>query len=438
MFGTRNPHPDYAKALARRDFLKLAAFGAAGSSMSGWLEPLASAAAQDGKHKSCIVLWLAGGLSQLESFDLKEYSFFKPIDTSVPGIQVSDHLPKLAKLMQHAAVIRSMCTLEAEHSRAAYHMHTGGRPIAGGTVLPSIGSIASMELGKPDYPLPNYVVIGAPLANGGSRVGDGAHAGFLGARHEPLLIKKPTRGVENLAPVANDLKLFDQRAGLLNQVEQGFYKNYQAPTAEAHRITLQRASQMMHSKEAKAYDLSLEPASVREAYGKNGYGDGCVLARRLVEVRVPFVEVSMPEWDNHSGCGYHKQNMPAFDTALSALITDLKDRGLLDSTLIVVMSEFGRGGTNHVGPDAKSAENRNHWHKAWSTALIGGGIKGGQVIGRTDKKAAIVEDRPVTPADFFATICKVLGIDYTKENNDGRGRPMRIVDKGEKPILEVL
>jgi arylsulfatase A-like enzyme len=150
-----------------------------------------------------------------------------------------------------------------------------------------------------------------------------------------------------------------------------------------------------------------------------------LLARRLIETGVPFVEVGMPDWDNHSGCRFHEENLPPLDAALSALITDLSARGLLDSTLIVLMGEFGRGGTGKV--DRGIGENRGHWPRAWSTALFGGGIQGGAVIGRTDPIAAVVEDRPVSIADFFATICSILGIDYLKENNSPGGRPVPIV-----------
>ena len=176
---------------------------------------------------------------------------------------------------------------------------------------------------------------------------------------------------------------------------------------------------------------------MKAKYGSSNYGNACLLARRLVEVGLPFVEVALPNWDNHSGFKDHKQNLPPLDAALSALITDLKDRGLLDSTLIIVMSEFGRGGTGRVGPNAKSSEDRGHWHRAWSLALFGGGVKGGAVVGRTNSIAATVEDRPVSIADFFATVCTLIGVDYTKEYQEP-GRPIRIVDKGEKLITEIL
>jgi hypothetical protein len=316
-------------------------------------------------------------------------------------------------------------------------VHTGVRPVVGGAIFPSLGSIASMELGKPAFPLPNYVIVRVDNSSFNS---SGRGSGFLGAQHQPLLIPDPRRGVENLKPVG-DLKQFDERASLLDQLEQGFYQRRPA-AAQAHLTTLQRAAQMMHSKEAAAYDLSLEPASSREAYGNSGYGQGCLLARRLVEVGVPFVEVDLPNWDDHKGHELHTRNLPPFDAALATLVTDLHDRGMLQSTLVIVMGEFGRGGTilkpGSAPGGSNASENRGHWHKAWSVALLGGGIKAGQVIGRTDDIAANVEDRPVRIKDFLATVCLLLGIDYKKEITDPGGRPMRLVEKGESPIKELL
>lgn len=420
--------------MSRRELIQFAGLSVAGAaSSSGWLSCLATAAASQERKpaRRCIALWTLGGLSQLESFDLKPpYSFFKGIKSSVPGLQVCDRLPKVSKLMHHAAVIRSMNTPEAEHSRALYHTHTGTRPQSGGTVFPSIGSLVAKELGKSDFPLPNYVVIGT-----GSRTGVGAGAGFLGASYEPLMIRDTRRGVPNLAP-RESMDRFDSRMSLLEEVEQGFYKRHRPQVAEAHLTTLERAARMMHAREAEAYDINREPAAVRDSYGNHEYGKACLLARRLIETGVPFVEVGLPEWDNHSGCRLHEENLPPLDTALSALVTDLHTRGLLDSTLIVLMGEFGRGGTNKV--DRPDSENRGHWPRAWTTVLFGGGVQGGAIVGRTDKLAAVVEDRPVTISDFFATICTILGIDYMKENDSPGGRPVPIVVDAQRALPNVV
>ncbi|MCS6978099.1 MAG: DUF1501 domain-containing protein [Gemmatales bacterium] len=414
----------------RRDFLKLSAAGVVGTCFSGWLNILAADAAKAGiKHKSCIVLWMEGGPSHKDTFDMKpgtaDAGEFSEIPTSVPGIRISEHFPKFAQLMQHAAILRGMSTGEGAHARARYYLHTGYREGQGGLVYPSIGSIAAMELGDPEFPLPNYVCIG----------GRSFGSGFLGPRHQPLVVTNPDRGVENLKAAVDEQK-FSTRFSLLEEMEKGFHKEYQATNALAHQTTYQRAVQLMQSREAKAFDISQEPAAVRAAYGETQFGRGCLLARRLVEVGVAFVEVTLGGWDTHQDNFDRVKRLSAVvDPAMSALVTDLKDRGLLDSTLIVWMGDFGRTPKiNNRGPKP----GRDHYPRAWSTVLIGGGIKGGQVIGRTDKEGAVVEERMVTTLDFMATICQILGIDYTKRNIAPGGRPIRIVDKGANPVTELF
>jgi hypothetical protein len=416
--------------LSRRDLFKLSAAGVLTTSMSGWLDVLAAhAAGSAGKHKACILLWMDGGPSQKDTFDLKPNTEnagdFKPISTSVPGIQISEHFPKLAKQMQHAAIIRSMSTGEGAHGRAKYYLHTGYREGQGGLVYPSLGAIVSAELGRSDSPLPNFVAVG----------NRGYGAGFLGARHQPLIVNDPAKGVQNLKPLV-DNKEFADRLGLLEQMEQGFFRSYKATSIGDHRTTYQRAVQLMRSKEAKAFDLALEPAASKEAYGRTKFGEGCLLARRLIEVGIPFAEVTLGGWDTHQNNFERVQKLSAeVDPAVSALVNDLKSRGLLDSTLIVWMGEFGR--TPKINTRG-AKPGRDHYPKAWSTVLLGGGIKGGQVIGRTDKEGAAVEDHVVSAIDFMATICKVLGIDYTKQNNTPIGRPIRIAEKGATPIKELF
>jgi hypothetical protein len=415
--------------LSRRDWLKLAAAGAVGPSTSGWLKVLADDAARNPQRKrSCILLWMSGGPSQLDTFDLKPGHAnggpFKPIDTSVPGIQISEHFPKFAKLMDHAAILRGMSTGEGAHGRAKYYMHTGYKEGQGGLTYPSIGSIAAAEIGRPDAAMPNYVSIGRSYG-----------AGFLGVRHAPLVANDPARGVENLKPLVNSGH-FDDRLGLLQEMEQAFYRDYKSDASADHKTTYQRAVTLMQSKEAKAFDLSLEPASARSAYGSSRFGDGCLLARRLVEAGVSFVEVTLGGWDTHqNNFDRVKQLSQQVDPAMSALVNDLKQRGLLDSTLIVWMGEFGR--TPRI--NARGAKpGRDHYPRAWSTLMIGGGIKGGQVVGKTDKEGATVVERSISALDFLATVCQILGIDWKKQNQTPIGRPIRIVEKGANPIKELL
>jgi uncharacterized protein (DUF1501 family) len=417
-------------ALSRRDWLRFSAAGAALASVSGWLDLMAAHAAGSGiKHKSCILLWMEGGPSQKDTFDMKpgtaDAGEFRPIATSVPGIQISEHFPRFAQQMQHASVIRSMNTPEGGHARAKYYMHTGYREGVGGLTYPSLGAIASAELGDPDFPLPNFV-----------SVGGGYGAGFLGARHQPLVVSDPDKGVANLAP-QGDMQQFGKRVGVLEDLETGFARTKQAPVIDDHRTTYHRAVTLMRSKEAKAFDLSSEPAASRAAYGATKFGDGCLLARRLVEVGIPFVEVFQGGWDTHANnFPKVKELSREVDPALSTLINDLKGRGLLDSTLVIWMGEFGRHPkiTNKNGQTA----GRQHYPRAWTTVLVGGGIKGGQVIGQTDKEGAEITEKPVSGLDFLATVCKILGIDYTKQNQTPIGRPIRLVDKGANPIKELF
>lgn len=417
-------------ALSRRDFMRLSSVGALSASLSGWFNVLASRAAQTGaRHKSCILLWMDGGPTHKDTFDLKPGTEnggeFKPIDTSVPGIQISEHFPKLAQLMQHGAIVRGMSTSEGSHGRAKYYLHTGYKEGVGGLVYPSMGSIASAEIGHPESPMPNYVVVGNRSYG----------SGFLGSRHQPLNVNDAAKGVENLKSGVEN-KQFDDRVGLLEDLEKGFYKEYKATSINAHQTTYQRAVTLMQSKEAKAFDLSLEPAASKSAYGEGKFGEGCLLARRLVEVGVPFVEVTLGGWDTHQDNWAKVKSLSAqVDPAMSTLIKDLKERGLLDSTLVIWMGEFGR--TPKI--NQRSAKpGRDHYPKAWSSVLMGGGIKGGQVIGRTDKEGATVEERPVPTVDFMATVCKALGIDYTKKVKSPIGRPISIVDKGANPIAELF
>ncbi|MGH7225721.1 MAG: DUF1501 domain-containing protein [Gemmataceae bacterium] len=416
--------------LSRRDLLKLSAAGVSAVSLSGWLKVLASrAAGQPSKHKSCILLWMDGGPSHKDTFDLKPGTKnggeFKPISTAVPGIQISEHFPKLAQLMNHTALLRGMSTGEGAHGRAKYYMHTGYKEGQGGLSYPSLGSLVSAEIGRPEAAMPNYVAIGNRTYG----------AGFLGVRHAPLIVNTPARGVENLKPMVNGSH-FDDRLGLLQEMESAFYRDYKADAGADHKTTYQRAVTLMQSKEAKAFDLSQEPASSREAYGSGRFGEGCLLARRLVESGVSFVEVTLGGWDTHqNNWDRVKQLSRQVDPAITALVNDLKQRGLLDSTLIIWMGEFGR--TPRINKRG-AKPGRDHYPRAWSTMMIGGGIKGGQVIGKTDQEGAAVVERPISALDFLATVCAVLGIDWNKQNHTPIGRPIRIVDKGANPIKELL
>ena len=417
--------------LSRRDFLRFTAAGAALTSMSGWFDLMAGHAAGSGvKHKACILLWMEGGPSQKDTFDMKpgtkDAGDFKPIPTSVPGIQISEHFPKFAQQMQHAAIIRSMSTPEGAHARAKYYMHTGYREGVGGLTYPSLGAITSAELGRDDFPLPNFVSVGKSVYG----------AGFLGARHQPLIITDTNRGVANLVPLG-DMQQFGKRLGLLDTLDAEFAEAKKAAVINDHQTTYQRAVTLMQSKEARAFDLSREPTASRAAYGGTKFGDSCLLARRLVETGIPFVEVFQGGWDTHANnFPKVKELSREVDPAMSTLITDLKNRGLLESTLVIWMGEFGRH--PKITSNKGGSPGRQHYPRAWTTVLVGGGIKGGQVIGKTDKEGVDIVEKKISGPDFLASVCQVLGIDHTKQNQTPVGRPIRIVDKGAKPVAELL
>ena len=376
-----------------------------------------------------------GGPSHVETFDPKPdassdvHADLGAQNSSVAGIQIGGKFPRLAKLMHHGAIIRSMNTAEADHGRARVYMHTGYRPGAGGITYPGLGSTVSAELARPDSPLPNFVVTGEPLTKH-DVIRD---PGYRGPRHQPLVLTDLRQGLEDVTP-ATTSEEFDRRTRLLNTLEQQFARTTQAPAAHAHLAGLTGALQLMRSDRRDCFDLSREPEASRSRYGDTDFGRGCLLARRLVEAGVGFVEVYLANWDSHFRAVAEKTRdlMTQVDLGMSALISDLHSRGLLDSTLIIWMGEFGRS------PRMNREGGRDHYSHAWSTALFGGGIRGGQVIGSTDATGSEVKERPVSVVDFMATTCHLLGIDYKKEIDTPAGRPIRMVDKGERLIQELI
>lgn len=427
--------------LNRRNFLTATA---AGVSLNGWLGQLAAAAPVGQRPKSCILLWMAGGPSHIDTFDPKPEApaeirgEFQAIETSVPGIRISEHFPRFAKLMQHAAILRGMSTLESDHKLATYHLHTGYQNRAGAVSFPSLGALVAKELGQRDVALPNFITIGRGPQ-------EALTSGFLGPEQQPLTVNDPVRGLDFVEP-AGPAEQFARQVELLQGFDAAFHSRYQSAAAETHHSSVGRAVRLMNSRQKEAFDLSKEPAGIREQYGPpttaaarpapgvkisagerpGSFGQGCLMARRLVEAGVPFIEVVMGDgvgWDTH------RDNFPRVralsqecDMAMGALVTDLKSRGLLDSTLVVWMGEFGRT------PQCTGG-GRNHWSRAWSSVLIGGGIKGGQVVGKTDRDGASVVERPISVPDFLATVCTILGVDYKRKNRPpGVPRPISLVD----------
>jgi hypothetical protein len=387
---------------------------------------------------------MSGGPSQLDTFDLKPGHAnggpFKPIATRVPGMQISEHFPRLARFADHLAIIRSMQSKEGDHGRATYLLRTGYLP-QGPIRYPSIGALLSKELGQERSELPNFVSI-APFRV----LNEGAFgSGFLGPNHAPLVVGERAGGmgqpnpdrairVEDLTPSALVGKEHTAaRIDMLRQVQHDFLARHTDAPALSHQSAYDRAVRLMQTPSGKAFDLAEEKAPVRDAYGRNLFGQGCLLARRLVERQVPFIEVTLDGWDTHGGNAATVRNLSqTVDAGWSALMSDLKDRELLSTTLIVWMGEFGRT------PKFPRPDGRDHWPNSFSAVLAGGGIKGGQVIGDTGPDGATIKDRPVAVPELLATVCEALGIDHVKQNMSNVGRPIRIVAPGTKAVREVL
>lgn len=433
--------------LDRRQLLRVGAVSTA-VSMSGWLGRMAQAAA-DGTtsrpRRSCILLWMNGGPATIDLWDLKvghaNGGPFQEIQTSAPGLKIGEHLPKIAKFGDRLGVIRGMSTKEGEHARGTYLMRTGVLPSAAGIQYPSIGGLVSKELGDPMAELPNFVSIAPQRFLSMEAYG----AGFLGPQYAPLVVgenqgQAQGAGVDTALRVA-DLdrpKSIDQasalsRLELLRQMQDDFAASRPGLIARSNASAYDRAVRLMESAGGKVFDLTEEKAEVRDRYGRSMFGQGCLLARRLVERGVPFIEVSLGNWDTHGNNFDQVKNLcGTLDAAWASLMGDLKDRGLLDTTTIVWMGEFGR--TPKINPQ----KGRDHFANAWSAVVAGGGVKGGQAVGRTSKDGMTVEERPTSSKDFLATIAKVLGIRPEKENMSNVGRPIPIADRGAEVVKEVI
>ncbi|XZE19592.1 DUF1501 domain-containing protein [Pirellulaceae bacterium SH449] len=426
---------------SRRQLLKIAAASMAGYSYSGWLPRLANAFHGRRPPKACILLWMPGGPSQMETLDPKPNHAnggpTKAIATAVSGIHISDNLPLIAAEMNHVGIIRSMKTREGDHGRATQLMQTGYRPMGGTLEYPVLGSLVAKQLEQAESHLPNYVAV-AP-----SRFGN-LGSGFLGPKYSPLLVSgvssdPTTRAnltVEYMTPTGiGSMEELAKRQELLQIVRSGF--SSQSSSAIKHSAIYEQAMRLVETRGEGAFDLDEEPAELRDAYGRSRFGQGCLLARRLVERGVSFVEVSLDTaeaatWDSHvDNFQMVKGLCGTLDPAWSTLIRDLRERGMLESTMVIWMGEFGRT------PRINSTNGRDHFPDAWSVALAGAGIAGGQVIGQTSPDGMEVKDRPVTAGELFATILEVLGIPSDASNQLG-DRPIPFVEDYAQAVGELI
>jgi uncharacterized protein (DUF1501 family) len=420
---SRYPHPD------RRGFLRLTGLcGAAWMTPIGHLLARAAEASAERRRpaQSIIMLWLQGGPSQLETFDPHPGTTIAAsttaIRTAVKGVQLAAGLERTAEEMGSIALIRSMVSKEGDHERGTYTMKTGFRPDPT-VVHPSIGAICCHELPEAGVDIPRHVSIlpGQWPARGG----------FLGESYDAFKTGDPAGEVPDTVP-RRSRQRDEQRLKHLDVVESAFARGRRGRVeATLHRKTIERARKMMSSEQLKAFDVSREPLALRRSYGDTPFGRGCLAARRLIEVGVRCVEVTLEGWDAHvNNHAIHRERLAILDPALSALLRDLRERGLLERTLVVVAGEFGRT------PTVNAVGGRDHWPIGFSVALAGGGIRGGQVIGATDPEGKEKPTNPVTVGDLHATILTAAGIDPKTVNQTPIGRTVRF-SEGE-PIAGLL
>ena len=409
----------------RRDFLRnIAIGGAAYGILNCWQLPeVMSLHAGELRKRgmACILLWMQGGPSQFETFSPKpgheNSGETKAISTSVTGIEISENLPKLAQVMHELCVIRSMTGREGSHPRATYLLHTGYLPTAS-VKYPSLGSNVAHQLGDPDFALPGFVKIGQGRGTTGG--------GLLGVRYDPFVVARAGELPQNTRPAGDDDKRYRQRLRLLSRLEKEFAAEGGRDVVTDRRKIYDAASRMVLSPKMDVFDLQKESDQAREAYGESAFGKGCLLARRLLEAGVTFVEVNAGNWDTHNDNFTRSRELcQEIDQPFAALIGDLRQRGMLEKTLVVWMGEFGR--TPRINPRA----GRDHYPRAFNVALAGAGVHGGQVIGATDTGGVDVTNDPVTVPDLFRTIFTALEIDPEHENMSSIGRPIKLVEGGE-------
>jgi hypothetical protein len=383
-----------------------------------------------GTAKHVIFLYMNGAMSHLDTFDLKPgretQGETKGISTSVAGMQFGETLPGLAKLARELAVIRSLHTETGDHEGGRYLLRTSYKEIAS-IRHPGMGAWALKVLGRQNRTLPDNVMIGGEARHPG--------AGFLEPAYTPVPIGDPNAGLQNtVTPKYLTDSSFEKRIELIDKFDAGFRKKYPQKQVEAYGEFYRQANQLVHSEELKAFDLNQEKAEVRDQYGRTQFGQGCLLARRLVEHNVRFIEIGLGGWDMHTDI-YQADRLPrvaaTLDQAASVLIADLKAKGLLEKTLVVLGTEFGRT------PRMNQNGGRDHHPGAFSGFLAGGGIKGGRFHGKSDQDGFSAEEDDVSIGDFNATIARALGLPLSQEFFSKSGRPFKVAHDG-KPVLALF
>jgi uncharacterized protein (DUF1501 family) len=417
----------FCDGITRRDFVRAGAIGSA-FTLADFLRTTHAADTKPAKATAAIVVYLGGGPSHIDTFDPKPDApaefrgEFKPTDTNVPGVRICEHLPKLAKLADAFAIVRGVSHNIAAHALGTEYLSAGNRPIPS-LVFPGYGAVVSKEVAG-DKELPHFVAIPNTAQK----------AGYLGVRYAPLQtndVPKPgvafsVRGIS----LGNGLTVeeFEKRSKLLNDLDTTF-KGVEADSKLIDGMDkfAQQAFDMIRSSRARAaFDVSSEKPQLAKPFGEGKFGMSCLLALRLIAAGVRFATVTFSGWDTHSGNFKSLQGglLPQLDTGLSALLAGLKERGLLDTTTVYVVGEFGRT------PKVNERAGRDHWPRAMTALLAGGGVKGGQVIGASDEKGAGPAAEPITPDQLAASFYHTLGIDHRTEYHTSTGRPVMIVREG--------
>jgi hypothetical protein len=443
--------------LTRRDFLQVGALGAVGLSLPSYFAAKAAGAVKD-EHddRACIMIFNLGAPSQLDTFDMKPDAPseirgpFQPINTAVPGMQVSEILPRHAKIADKFSLVRS-----AHHGGAAVHdagwqMMQTGRQFSGGVNTPHAGAVVSYLRGRKSD-LPPFAVLPELMGRGGGNLPNGQSGGFLGKAYDPMALNadpsQPNFQVPDLLPPKEiGVVRLDRRRKIRELVDNVSRQFEATENAALLDNNFETAFRLMTSVQAReSFDLSKEPKKVRDRYGMNRFGQCCLLARRLVENGVRFVTINTfltvfdeITWDIHGSKpftsieGMRDIVCPMYDQAYSALIEDLSERGMLDSTLVCNLAEFGR--TPRVNP----AGGRDHWPQCFTVYFAGGGVQGGREVGASDPIGAVPAERPVEPADIAATIFHSLGFDLETRLPGPAGRPFPLVDYGHREIQELF
>ena len=425
----------------RRDFLKVGSLGFLGIHLGQYLEAASKQPAK-GKAQACILFWLEGGPSQVDTWDPKPNSSFKAISSNVPGIQISELLPKMSKRMDKISLVRSMHTKGNDHPQGSHYAITG-HEVNAAMHFPSLGSIIAKEAG-PRNTVPSHVLV--PQWERSRQYEEYFRSGFLGPDYDPMTLPDPSGKNFEVAdlslPKSVSMEAVENRQSFQKLVDRRYrtlhegveHANMDGFTAQAWKMLLTPAVR-------DAFDLSKESDKTKDSYGRDAVGQSALLARRLVEAGSRFVTTAgyhSNSWDTHSDNdrGHKNRLTPPLDRTLSALLDDLSERGLLESTVVIAMGEFGRT------PVLNPALGRDHWPTCWSLALGGGGIKGGIAVGSSDEHGANVASRVVSMGDVFATIYKAFGIDWQKEYPTPVGRPIKIAnsldDRTGEPIGELL